>query len=149
MFLSFSWLLKSAARSKKLSITMITCDGRIIPYPYSTGELFHPFNTHNTTTGIGGLMSIPIQADVHAMVESNMRLEQERGDNNRHYKRDIFRRSSFTPSIGSKDSDHEALINTVEVAAHFSRSSFRYSKRRLKGVVNKTKCTSLILVHFK
>ena len=75
---------------------------------------------------------MPIQAEVHAIVQSHMQTQNEPDDSD---KATFQRRPSFTPSIGSKDSDHETLINTVEVAAHFSQSSLYYSGKRLRGKV--------------
>ena len=42
---------------------------------------------------------------------------------------------STSASIGSENSDHEAVMNTVEAAAYFTRTSLRYSKGRLRGMV--------------
>ena len=81
-------------------------------------------------------LTVPIHSHVHAVVHSHMltELEEGRGEGAKGGAT-VTRRPSFTPSIGSKNSDHEALMNTVEVAAYFSRSSLRYSKRRLRGLV--------------
>lgn len=103
---------------------MITCDGRSIPYPYGKGATPKP-----TARVPSELISVPIQAEVHAMIESQRRSDEEKNKSN------LIRKPSFTPSIGSKDSNHDALVNTFEVANQFSRSSLQYSKRRLRGKV--------------
>lgn len=82
-------------------------------------------------------LTVPVHSHVHAVVHSHMltELEEGRGGEGAKGGATVTRRPSLTPSIGSKNSDHEALMNTVEVAAYFSRSSLRYSKRRLRGLV--------------
>ena len=107
-------------------MTLITCDGREIPYPMRKNTEVQEVSLHQ------GPIPMPIQAEVHAIVESHMQTQNESDGPD---KATFQRRPSFTPSIGSKDSDHETLINTVEVAAHFSQSSLHYSGKRLRGKV--------------
>ena len=113
--------MKSAARSGKIVLSIITCDGRHISYPWRKprGNLKQevPVSLH----------SVPTTAEIHS--------SDNKKENDQPSHSIINCRPSFTPSIGSHDSDHETLMNTVEFAAHISRSSFRYSKKRLKGKV--------------
>ena len=116
-------MLKSAARSQKIKINMITCDGRTVPYPYGKGATPKPGGRVPSE-----LISIPVQTEVQAMIESHSVVSEDSRSK-------LLRKPSFTPSIGSKDSNHETLMNTFEVAQQFSRSSLRYSRRRLRGKV--------------
>lgn len=106
-----------------MSIKVITCDGRLIPLPYGKGQL---------SQAVPKELTIPVHAHVHAIVHSHMLTEEGRDEAE---KTRMTRRPSLTPSIGSKNSDHEAVMNTVEVAAYFTRTSLRYSKRKLRGMV--------------
>ena len=121
--------MKSAARSKLLAVKIITCDGRIIDAPWKKEE------TQDTVLPA----PVSVVADVHHTVDRHMKDKSEKDAlSSKTSAVQVHRRPSFTPSLGSKDSDHETLVNTVEVAAYLGRSSLRYSSKKIKGKVCKT-----------
>ncbi len=112
------WLMKSAARTGKIVLSIVTCDGRYLPYHIRKKDFK---SSQSIQQHLQSISSHPVRIDsrIRKIVDH-----------------EIHRRPSYTPSIGSRHSDHESLINTVEMAAKIAgRNSFRYSNKKLEGKV--------------
>lgn len=110
--------MRSAARSGKISLSIVTCDGRLVPFHVRKRNVKSSQSVQQHLQAIN--RPVHVGSRVHEMVVSS----------------EVHGRPSCTPSIGSRQSDHEAVINTVEMAAQISRSSFKYSGKRREGKVN-------------
>ena len=124
--------MRSAARTGKITLSIVTCDGRPVPYHVRRKDFK---SSQSVQQHLDDIRSQPIRvADgrIHKIVDY-----------------EFHRRPSYTPSVGSRQSDHDSFINTVEMAAKISnRSSFRYIDKKLEGKVTKVmvvECNQLIL----
>lgn len=107
-------------------LQIITCDGRVIDAPWKREDV-----SDNVLPG-----PMIVRADIHHTVMADeWQALEESAFSGRPPAGEVHRRPSFTPSLGSKDSDHETLVNTVEVAAYLGHSSLRYSGKKIKGKV--------------
>lgn len=104
--------MRSAARSGKVGLAMVTCDGRQVPFHVRKRDV---------------KSSLSVQQYLYNMI----------GDKRAHQvaNEEMVPKSKFTRSIGSLHSDQKTFADTVEKAAEIGRSSFKYSNKRLQGKV--------------
>lgn len=114
----FRWLMRSAARSGKIGLAMVTCDGRQVPFHVRKKDVK---TSQSVQQHLQHLAKQPIHVDkrIHEVV-----------------KQEMVPKSNFERSVGSRQSDQEAFVNTIEMAAQIGRSSFKYSNKRLQGKVS-------------
>ncbi len=96
--------MKSAARSGKITLSLVTCDGRLVPVHVRK----------NFKTSQSAHQQLHYAKPERIVIDSG-------------------RRPSYTPSIGAHHSDHKTVVNTVGMAAQIGRDSFRFTNNRLEG----------------
>ena len=99
--------MKSAARSGKITLSLVTCDGRLVPV--------HVRKNFKTSQSVHQQLH-------YAKPE---RIVTDGGQ--------MHHSPSYTPSIGAHHSDHKTVMHTVGLAAEIGRDSFRFMNNRLEG----------------
>ena len=112
-----------------MAVKIITCDGRVIDAPWKKE------GTQDTAL----LAPVSIVAEVHhTVVKDEWQALERDALSSKTSVAQLHHRPNFTPSLGSKDADHETLVDTVEVAAYLRHNSLRYSSKKIKGKVCKS-----------